>query len=250
MNSTVLIKRFTGANTEIAKNLALTAINIVLDDPREITLERVQSNFLFSHASEYQPGQRFDSEGAKILRDMNPFIKIGISSELGQQTDKSSGSSQDWCLEVSPMDLSSCLGLSTSGSAIRDESEEKSQLWRPKLCSISICYRFLAYFQSSESMPNVQKACQMVVDGTWDAPDLRDLFLSLKNPSVAGLLGENVSELCPVYSVGGSILSQEVVSFIKDPVKATQGWIYYDALGGSARIFPYKPSGSAVQQPK
>lgn len=245
MSSTVLIDTFTGVNTEIAKNLALTAINIILHDPRKITLDALRTNFLFSQSSEYHPEARFDQEGAAILKDMNPFIKIEVLETLHQAERTSVGQPKDWCLHVSPLDLSRLLTPNTMSSAIVDEEPQQQAHWTPKISSISFCYRFVAYLQTSSDTPTVETAVQMVLNGVWDAPDLRDLFLSLKDPSLAGLISSNSNELCPVYSVGGSILSQEVVSFIKDPTKATQGWIYYDALGGSAKIYPYKPQKAA-----
>ena len=245
MSSTVLIDTFTGVNTEIAKNLALTAINIILHDPRNITQEAVQTNFLFPQATEYPPEARFDQEGAIILRDMNPFIKIEVLAPSDLVVRPTPSAQKDWCLEVSPLDLSRLLRHSTSGSSIVDEEGQTHSDWRPRISSMSFCYRFVAYLQTSSDTPTEQAATQMVIDGTWDAPELRDLFISLKSPSLAGLLTANATELCPVYSVGGSILSQEVVSFIKDPSKATQGWIYYDALGGSAKIYPFKPQKPA-----
>ena len=50
------------------------------------------------------------------------------------------------------------------------------------------------------------------------------------------LLADWESECCAVYSVLGSILSQEVVTFIKDPSLVRSGWLVVDGLAGTAQI--------------
>lgn len=40
----------------------------------------------------------------------------------------------------------------------------------------------------------------------------------------------------PVYSVLGSILSQEAVNFVKDPNLIASGWLVFDGLAGTASI--------------
>lgn len=42
----------------------------------------------------------------------------------------------------------------------------------------------------------------------------------------------------PVYSVLGSILSQEAVTFFKDQSLVASGWLVYDGLAGTATIVP------------
>lgn len=47
MNSTVLVSGLTGANSELAKNLVLTAVNLDIDDSSIVSEETLTSNFLF-----------------------------------------------------------------------------------------------------------------------------------------------------------------------------------------------------------
>jgi molybdopterin/thiamine biosynthesis adenylyltransferase len=47
MNSKVLIAGLNGANTELAKNLVLTAINLDIADSKEISQDILDKNFLF-----------------------------------------------------------------------------------------------------------------------------------------------------------------------------------------------------------
>jgi molybdopterin/thiamine biosynthesis adenylyltransferase len=50
MKSTILIAGLNGTNSEVAKNLALTAINLDIDDSKEVSEEILATNFLFGPA--------------------------------------------------------------------------------------------------------------------------------------------------------------------------------------------------------
>lgn len=72
MNSLVLITPVNGPNTELAKNLVLAGVNIVLYDDADVTEYDVETNFLISN----------DDIGSKRalviynrIKDMNPAGK-------------------------------------------------------------------------------------------------------------------------------------------------------------------------------
>jgi molybdopterin/thiamine biosynthesis adenylyltransferase len=57
MNSKVIIVGLNGANTELAKNLVLTAINLDIADSNEVSEDILEMNFLFgqSHLGQKVP---------------------------------------------------------------------------------------------------------------------------------------------------------------------------------------------------
>lgn len=182
-----------------------------------------------------------------VLSDMNPLIKITAVSDASSSSNTLSAAlvitpfTFSNHMEKTPHMLTLPLGLSAVAFI------------RPTLESPTLA-RSLELLQLGDRELSAELAAVLLMSkagqthtGLLHLDDLGLLNLltecrlersSLEEPAakIKRLIGDWQAECCPVYSVLGSILSQEVVNFFKDPSQVTSGWLVYDSLVGTAKL--------------
>lgn len=182
-----------------------------------------------------------------VLTPMNPLIKITAIS-----------------------DASTSSILDSATLTVSHFTFSKHMERTPHFLTLALGLSAVAFLRPSLESPSLERSLELLQNGTYEiSAELGAIILMSKEKisrsdlihmddlELTNLLGNSKldqttmekpqakikrllkdweSEFCPVYSIIGSILSQEVVNFFKDADQVTSGWLVYDSLIGTAKM--------------